>query len=182
MPIPNMQLVFVGKSSFKTLLRWYESIYIQTIQEFYDQNPTLFNKNVLIKCGILIGYLYNPRDEYNLLEKYPSLFNFNSYDVAIDASSSYSLTFFILIFIILIGLLTKFIIHLVLFIYYCVHPTKINIHLNIKIQFEILGIDSLSSLTNLLDDSILKNLNYRFHMFTIEKKFLNYFQCRFRWI
>ncbi|CAF3845012.1 unnamed protein product [Adineta steineri] len=46
-------------------INWFEkSLYVEKIKEMYNENPTFFNKVVISKCGILIGYLYQPTNEY----------------------------------------------------------------------------------------------------------------------
>ncbi len=71
-------------------LKFENSMYIQLIEEIYDRNATDFNMKVIIKCGILLGYLYDCATEkvYTWYSNEPYIFTFSA--AAFDASTSYS--------------------------------------------------------------------------------------------
>ncbi|CAF3482730.1 unnamed protein product [Rotaria sp. Silwood1] len=71
-----------------TYRTWVEkSEYVNYINEQYSANSTQFNIAVLTKCGILIGYLYQPVREKAFLPTRDHIFY--SYDIALNATLQY---------------------------------------------------------------------------------------------
>ncbi|CAF1147269.1 unnamed protein product [Adineta steineri] len=70
-------------NSAYTYQTWTEkSEYIQYINEQYAKNSTEFNKAVLTKCGVLIGYLYRPLHEKAFTGRGEHIFTSN--DIALN--------------------------------------------------------------------------------------------------
>ncbi|CAF0793165.1 unnamed protein product [Adineta steineri] len=85
------------RNSAYTYQTWTEkSEYIQYINEEYAKNSTEFNKAVLTKCGVLIGYLdellyeraFTGRGEHK----------FTSYDIVLNMTDSYYYSYFLYLF------------------------------------------------------------------------------------
>ncbi|CAF3445798.1 unnamed protein product [Rotaria socialis] len=59
----------------RQFLNWPEKqLYTKSIEEIYQRNPSLINKTVIKRCGILLGYLYGPSTEsINLNESSPRI-------------------------------------------------------------------------------------------------------------
>ncbi|CAF3156350.1 unnamed protein product [Rotaria socialis] len=54
----------------RQFLNWPEKqLYTKSIEEIYQRNPSLINKTVIKRCGILLGYLYGPSTE-SISKKY----------------------------------------------------------------------------------------------------------------
>ena len=65
-------------------MHWIEkSMFITTIEQIYAQNATTFNMKVIIKCGILIGYLYRAERELAYTAHSDSFVKFNEFDIAL---------------------------------------------------------------------------------------------------
>ncbi|CAF2112838.1 unnamed protein product [Rotaria magnacalcarata] len=64
--IPTLQCIVrnLPSNSADTYRTWVEKFeYVRYIDDQYTKNSTEFNKAVLTKCGVLIGYLYRPKGE-----------------------------------------------------------------------------------------------------------------------
>ncbi|CAF1270978.1 unnamed protein product [Adineta steineri] len=71
-----------------TYRTWTEkSEYIQYINKEYAKNSTEFNKAVLTKCGVLIGYLYRPLYERAFTDRGEHTFTSN--DIALSMTDNY---------------------------------------------------------------------------------------------
>ncbi|CAF0838252.1 unnamed protein product [Adineta steineri] len=84
-------------NSAYTYRTWTEkSEYIQYINEEYAKNSTEFNKAVLTKCGVLIGFLYRPRYERGFTGR--GEHTFTSDDIALNMTHSYYFFYLLLFF------------------------------------------------------------------------------------
>ncbi|CAF3564289.1 unnamed protein product [Rotaria sp. Silwood1] len=94
---------------------WIEkSDYIQHINTEYTKNSTEFNKAVLTKCGILIGYLYRPIYEKAFIPT--NEHKFTSFDIALNmAEEYYSFYTFLICGLIFIGLFLKSLFYLIFY-------------------------------------------------------------------
>ncbi|CAF0912905.1 unnamed protein product [Adineta steineri] len=84
-------------NSAYTYRTWTEkSEYIQYINKEYEKNSTEFNKAVLTKCGVLIGFLYRPRYERGFTGR--GEHTFTSDDIALNMTHSYYFFYLLLFF------------------------------------------------------------------------------------
>ncbi|CAF2609544.1 unnamed protein product [Rotaria sp. Silwood2] len=68
-----------------------KSEYVDYINKKYSENPSKFNVAVLTKCGILIGYLYEPVDEIVFIANKD--YKLHSLDLTFDATRQYYSSF-----------------------------------------------------------------------------------------
>jgi hypothetical protein len=103
-------------SSTATYQTWIEkSDYIQFINKEYTKNSTEFNKAVLTKCGILIGYLYRPIYEKAFIPT--AEHKFTEYDIALDMTQEYyPFYLFLICGLIFIWLFVKSLFYLILYL------------------------------------------------------------------
>jgi hypothetical protein len=99
-----------------TYRTWIEkSEYVEYINQEYSKNSTLFNKLVLTKCGILVGYLYRPIYEKAFIRNKENKFYEN--DIALDMTRPYYYFYPLLICgLIFIWLLFKTLFYLVVYL------------------------------------------------------------------
>ncbi|CAF1512092.1 unnamed protein product [Rotaria sordida] len=75
-------------NSANTYKGWIEkSFYVQYINDQYTKNATEFNKAVLTKCGILLGYMYRPKGEKVYIRNEQHKFNID--DMAVNMTRPY---------------------------------------------------------------------------------------------
>ncbi|CAF3731146.1 unnamed protein product [Rotaria socialis] len=163
--------------SFTTNTWLEKSIYIETIEQIYNRNSTEFNRKVIIKCGILIGYLYRPTDK-DVFQTYSNqLYQFNEHVRILDASSSYTPYISCVIFVIcglFVCLLLTGVGGLVECIISVIIPSPLILHPRIQEQMENSNIDSLDHLDRLLLNTTQDN-NYKNYLFIVHDKYLAMF-------
>ncbi|CAF4168797.1 unnamed protein product, partial [Adineta steineri] len=104
-------------NSAYTYRTWTEkSEYIQYINKEYEKNSTEFNKAVLTKCGVLIGFLYRPLYERGFTGR--GEHTFTSDDIALNMTHSYYFFYLLLFFgLIFICLCLICLINLILYLF-----------------------------------------------------------------
>jgi hypothetical protein len=153
-------------------IRWYEkSIYIEKIEQMYDQNPIVFNMKVITKCGIIIGYLYQPTNEYVFPGYSYTYHTFNKNARAFDASSSYTPYMSYVLVALFIYFLFQTVVRLVRVVPQLVCSSFPILHSSIQEQMKESNITSLENLNDLLLDTSYNN-NYHDHFFIIYGKYL----------
>ena len=63
---------------------------IELIEQIYNENIEIFNKKVIKKCGIIIGYRYRPYETVFRINSNKSYYINNNHVRAFNASSSYT--------------------------------------------------------------------------------------------
>jgi hypothetical protein len=153
-------------------MRWPEkSIYIEKIEQIYNKNPGVFNRRVIRKCGILIGYLYQPRNEYVYPADSYEYHQFNKHVRVFDASSSYIPYMSYVLVGLFIYFLLKSVVHLVRDMIYLIYSSFSIVHPSIQKQMTELNINSLENLDNLLLNTTYENNHYD-RLFIVRKEYL----------
>jgi hypothetical protein len=131
---------------------WLEkSNYVTFIEAKYKTDVVQFNKAVLTKCGVLIGYLYRPKGELAYLPNSQLAFQFRSLDVALDASYPYYPYFsFLLGGIVLSWLFLKALLYFLVYVFYQVYRTPLVIHPLVRQQLREFNINNLRTLNGML--------------------------------
>ncbi|CAF3796000.1 unnamed protein product [Rotaria sordida] len=84
----------IGKQlgiSSREFIHWSEkSICSEKIEQIYKQNPSVFNIKAISKCGIVIGYLYRPTNEFIYPGYSYEQVKFSDHVRVFDASCSYT--------------------------------------------------------------------------------------------
>jgi len=153
-------------------MRWPEkSIYIERIEQIYNKNPEVFNRKVIRKCGILIGYLYRPRNEYVYPADSYEYHQFSKHVRVFDASSSYIPYMSYVLVGLFIYFLLVFVVHLIRDNIYLIYQSRSTIHPSIQKQMTESNINSLENLDNLLLNTTYENNHYD-RLFIVRGKYL----------
>ncbi|CAF1523742.1 unnamed protein product [Adineta steineri] len=153
-------------------MKWFEkSLYVEKIKEMYNEKAIFFNKNVISKCGILIGYLYQPRNEYVCLSNSFNYRQFNDNVRIFDTSSSY-IPYISYIFVSLfIYFLYKTIQHISCNVNQLIHTSFPLVDDLIRKQLIQSNINSLEGLDELLSNTPNIN-NYHNRLFILQNNYL----------
>jgi len=154
-------------------MHWIEkSMYVKTIEQIYAQNATVFNMKVIVRCGIILGYLYRPEGElaYTINSKYT--FKFKKLDVALDASSPYyPYKTFLFGGLLFSWLFIKAFFYLLVYLFYAIYSPPLRIHPAVEKYLNILQIESLQKLDDLLLHTADEN-NYHDRLFLVRDRYL----------
>lgn len=156
----------------KEFLSWPEKVtYVKRIEEIYKQNASLFNEKVIKKCGILVGYLYEPSNEVTYKVDGHNYYGFVKNVRAFDASWYYIpyLSYSVAGFVILISLYN--LAYLSKNVIYFLRLQSELLHHCIKEQLMKLDGISLKDLDKLLLETSSEN-NHQDSMFIVNDKYL----------
>ncbi|CAF2057228.1 unnamed protein product [Rotaria magnacalcarata] len=152
--------------------RWSEeSKHIQNIEEIYNKNPKVFNKKVIKKCGIIIGYLYKPTGEYIFPGYSYEPHRFHDDVRVFDASCNYTpyASYFVIFFF--IYFMFKYLPNLIRAIIKYLRTLSPMLHPFIQEQIQKLNITSVADLDSLLLDTFHEN-NFNDSLFIVRDKYL----------
>jgi hypothetical protein len=153
-------------------MRWPEkSIYIEKIEQMYNQNPIVFNKKVITKCGILIGYLYQPTNEYVFPGYSYEYHKFSENVRAFDTSCSYTPYVSYVLVGLFIYLSLQTVVHLIRTIIQLISLPVPILHLSVQKQMRESNITSVEDLDDLLLNTDYKNNHYD-RLFIVRNKYL----------
>ncbi|CAF1425063.1 unnamed protein product, partial [Adineta steineri] len=157
-------------------MKWFEkSLYVEKIKEMYNEKAIFFNKNVISKCGILIGYLYQPRNEYVCLSNSFNYRQFNDNVRVFDTSSSYIPCISYIFVSLFIYFLYKTIQHISCNINQLIHTSFPIVHDHIQEQLIQSNINSLEGLDRLLSNTPNIN-NYHNRLFILQNNYVVIFE------
>jgi hypothetical protein len=158
--------------SSREYLHWPEkSMYIKKIEEIYDKNPILFNKKVIKTCGILIGYLYRPRNEYVFPGDSYEYYYFTKNVRVFDASSSYTPYISYILVGLFIYFIFKCVVDLVQDISSWINSASSIVHSSIEKQIRTSNLNSLENLDNILLNTTDEN-NHHDRLFIVHEKYV----------
>ncbi|CAF1228873.1 unnamed protein product [Rotaria sordida] len=152
---------------------WVEKIdYVKYIKKQYDKNSTQFNRAILTKCGILIGYLYRPRNEKAFIQG--KQHQFYSFDIALNITQPYYPFYkFLICGLIALWLLLKTLFYIILYLRNIIRCkilhkyglTKISLKLSKNVQEELwlLNLDGSSHEQLLKFDEFVRQCEHRFN-------------------
>ncbi|CAF1299241.1 unnamed protein product [Rotaria magnacalcarata] len=107
--IPTLQCIVrnLPSNSADTYRTWVEKFeYVRYIDDQYTKNSTEFNKAVLTKCGVLIGYLYRPKGE--IVFTASNQYKFATEDLALNTTHQYfSPYLYVILGLLFMGLFLK---------------------------------------------------------------------------
>lgn len=154
-------------------MHWLEkSIYMEKIEQIYDRNPRVFNRMVIKKCGILIGYLYRTTNEYVFPGDSYEYHQFSKQVRLFDASSSYTPYISYVLFILFTYLILKTVtVHLIQDIIHFISPSLPNVQSSLQKQMRESNIHSIIDLDNILLNTTNEN-NYYDCLFIVQNKYL----------
>ncbi|CAF4047812.1 unnamed protein product, partial [Adineta steineri] len=139
-------------------------IYSNQIEQIYNENPEVFNKKVIKKCGIMIGYRYRPAYSH----KYQQ---FSSSVRAFDASYHYTCYVDYIVIGAFICFLFKSMIEFIPLISQLIYPPSPTMDFYIQQQMKQSNIASLENLDALLFETSYRNKYYD-RLFIVNDKYL----------
>ncbi|CAF1613166.1 unnamed protein product [Rotaria magnacalcarata] len=152
-------------------LQFEKSMYIKNIEQIYNQNATSFNKKVIKTCGILIGYVFRPRNEYPYLRNEDEYSKSGNHFRIFDVSSSYITYVSHVAVVLFICYLFKFIADVFFIVnsFVCLFRSILNS--SIQQQMRKIDVFSLEQLDQLLLNTTYEN-NYQDCLFIVHDKYL----------
>lgn len=148
-----------------------KSYYIEKIEKFYDRNTRVFNNRVIKKCGILIGYLYQPSKELVYTSDLYGHYEFSKKVRIFDVSSSYTPYISYVLMGLFICVLFKNIVYPTVEIIYLRFLPLLRIYNFLKQQMKELNINSLKDFEKLLLTTHYQNNHYD-RLFIVDDKYL----------
>ncbi|CAF3112485.1 unnamed protein product [Rotaria sp. Silwood2] len=159
-------------SPMEYLKRNEKSMYIQAIEQIYDRNVTLFNIKVIIKCGILLGYLYEPNDKTVYLWDSNETYKLGNHIIVFDALSPYCpYMAYILVCLLFVRPLIKILFSLGIYQFHKILPPSFMIHRSVQDELAKSNINSIIILNNLLLNTVAESKHYD-RLFIIQNKYL----------
>ncbi|CAF3331790.1 unnamed protein product [Rotaria socialis] len=164
-----IQQLNVSSSEF---MQWSEkSMYIKNIENIYNQNPKEFNRKVIIKCGILIGYLYRPTNEYFFPSYKYEAYRYHEDLRIFNASFFYTPSCSYIFLCIIVCLLFKDVVYLVVAGVTLIFPRFQIVHRYTQKQMKKANIDCVNQLDQLLLHTTNEN-NHGNHLFIVDNEYL----------
>ena len=148
-----------------------KSLYIKKIEQIYNRNSKVFNRRVIRKCGILIGYLYRPRNEYVLPANSYGHHQFNEEARVFDTASSYTPYLSYVLISVWMYVIWKTMIYPLKHIFIQIGLWRASLHHPVSQQLSELKIDSLKSLDQLLSTTDHENNHYN-RLFLVHDTYL----------
>lgn len=153
-------------------LRWHEkSMYVEKIKLIYNQNPKVFNDKLILKCGILVGYLQKPKYNSIFHASGNEYYQFNDDFRVLDASCSYTPYKSYLLISIFIYLLFITVIKTIQCVIIIVRQPPLILHPSFEQQVKQSDIMSIENLDNFLLNTTYENSHHD-RLFIVCDKYL----------